>query len=1493
VNIGQIIRFRNERFFEGAVQLSWVERREELARQAAEAFVFHGPRYHGAGEAEREGIEGAYKLKDTASFVSDLLSSMNSGHLEHDVNPYWLAVAGYGSGKSHLALTCSVLLSDPKSETAEKIVDQLGQADSELGVLVKKQVAEMEKPALVLPLDGMAGFHLGNELSRSVFQQLRVHGVDAGAIRDLSPRFLAAEQFVDRNYSVRTASFNEYLPGMNSELICSKLREHDEDIYIAVDEVYRAANGHSIPVEGQESAQELIDTLCSVYCGANGVFSGVVILFDEFGRYLEYASEKPQLAGDSALQQIFQGIQDNSSKVRFVGFIQYELKAYLKRFSGSDLRQLQRYITRFDNAQKMYLSTNLETIFAHMIGKDEAVLSQLWEETDTEDRGLHSWQLLSPLLPEFSRYPVWNDPERFGRIIVKGCWPLHPFAVWFLTRQRDLVQSRSALNFIKDIVDQIENEDAQIDGRIRQVSAAELVVGSMLSELVSAERETGGTTAETLQMLFQKFEGHLDNQQRHTLAGIAIIEKTRVGKQTREIANALLCEATALPPSSLPETLETLSELGAIEWDDDLGQYELLNDGASRGQFQQWLRAQLARIGADGIRDLFVRRGRRDIGLEDISPDFAQSRSISTADWFFEAELAQVNTLDSVIQRASQDWLSATSHKDAKGKVIYLYIHSDDDFVAIGEQVQIALDAELKKVGLNQMPIWVIGIVDKKGFIAEHMGRLYLFEEMMSAGDQERFRRFTSDEQLRSLNILRESGRKAIKDRLFWIAGFSEIPVGRSRIVGNEIFEEIYSDTIPFPFDGFASASGGGPGDALQLARGLISGQVNGPWVQSVSRRLQNRVNTLLVQNWQAFSSSGNLVQPSEPAIGSLLSWMEEKHRGDPGWTLLNTYRSLISPPYGMNASSASVLLGLFLGLDSPPRRIEQEGELVASAEWIQEVFPTKRGQHYLDENVLAASRVQFLSDDSEGRWRKYFSKWEAEENFEKKVELAREAVRLREIDPLPEAFEGNFSYLIEATNVLEKKLLHLAKRIEDWQRGVERAEARASIEHSIKIAGQVLAERTNIKGSGNWPDSYLDECDQLLDFVKEQISGGIDGWISTQNCRSSAQVVEFRQLKVREAETLAKLGFSKKSEALNNQVQGSIARVEELQNFSLTLSQCNDFPRQPEVNNSTTVRYMRDEISRGDELIRGVQTATTALSDSEISAYTSAIKQRQEKLKSGITLQKDALGALYDGQLSDSETLRGTLTKINHLREIFVGSPDERDVDELAVQLHRIMSDFSIWENSDVAVERLEEILESQVSTQLALMGKFLEEKDIDPVWDMPSTYEMLKKERLQVAHQRSMDWVVSRMEQLNSIPSFDEKDCEMLERELVSVPSYLSKEHRSQISQLEGSLGNRAAELKSLKRLQSVADWQKQFFEIEEIESLDRLTTEKLLVEIDGPPFDMRSEELEKIEPVRSRLTAHLDQISMDDLFRRIEQLKPEKQQQLLKLLSELLSD
>lgn len=136
MRIGQVIRFHNERFFGGAVQLGWVQQHVDLARRAAEAFVFHGPHYHSADKSEHEGIDSAYRLKDTASFVRDLLGSMRAGAEGREENPYWLVVAGYGSGKSHLALTCATLLSEPGSEVAQAILQHISHADAEIGETV-------------------------------------------------------------------------------------------------------------------------------------------------------------------------------------------------------------------------------------------------------------------------------------------------------------------------------------------------------------------------------------------------------------------------------------------------------------------------------------------------------------------------------------------------------------------------------------------------------------------------------------------------------------------------------------------------------------------------------------------------------------------------------------------------------------------------------------------------------------------------------------------------------------------------------------------------------------------------------------------------------------------------------------------------------------------------------------------------------------------------------------------------------------------------------------------------------------------------------------------------------------------------------------------------------------------------------------------------------------------------------------------------------------
>ena len=991
MNIGSLVRFNDERFFDGAVQLRWVQDRPEQAREAATAFVFHGPRYHAASDAKQDGIDGGYRLKDTASVAADLLESILAGIRGEERNPFCLAVAGYGAGKSHLSTALACLLGAPHDATARQIVANLQQADPDIGAAVERNVAALSKPVLVLCLDGMAGFHLGNALSQAVFAQLQHYGVDAGAIRELSPRFQTAAQFVSRNFAIRADAFAKRLPGLDADAIRARLDSHDEAIYTEVDALYADANGVPIPVTGQESAQELINTLCEVYCGPEGAFSGVVILFDEFGRYLEYAAEKPQLAGDSALQQLFQGVQDNASKVRFIGLIQYELKAYLKRFGSADLRQLQRYITRFDTAEKLYLSTNLETIFAHMIGKDETGLAEVWRQTDADRAQQTTWQRMSRSLPTFSEFPVWNDGERFSRVIAQGCWPLHPLATWFLTRQRDIVQSRSALTFIKDVIDRIGAEEPTDGARLRQVSAAELVLRSMLPEMIAAEQQTGSTVAETLQLLLEKFRGHLSDHEQLLLAGVAVLEKMRVGKQAQLDADQLLSEATALDGESARTALQRLTaDLGALEWNGDLGQYELIADASTRGQFQQWLRQRQTAITADAVRNLFVARGAADSDIGDIETTFGHDRQIATTDWFFEAQCTHVHALETAVKSSFEDWRNALLPKDAKGRVLYLYLHADDDAAAIDQRIAEALNAGLKRAGQAAAPIWVVGIADRNGVIADHLGRLHLFDDQLSADEQERFRRFVPEERERSRQALKEAVQDAIKERLYWVAGLEQVPSGRLKSVGEQIFAQVYPKALPFPFDGFATASGGGAADATQLTRSLIAHQVDGPWVQAQAKRLQNRVTSVLAHSWRALATSGKLTEPVNPQVKAAFDWLKQAHGDDPKRTLWVSYQALIAPPYGMNASSAAVLLGLLLGGTHPPRRIEHGGQMVAAADWVASAFPAQRGKHHLEASVLQKTTLRFLSEDSEGRWRALLDSWETEQQYQKLVEMAQ-----------------------------------------------------------------------------------------------------------------------------------------------------------------------------------------------------------------------------------------------------------------------------------------------------------------------------------------------------------------------------------------------------------------------------------------------------------------------------------------------------------------------
>lgn len=1495
MKIGDLVSFQQENFFEGAVQLRWLTERPEQAQLAANAFVFHGPHYHGAANAEAEGIEGGFLLKDSASFLQELLRSIQGGLRGEECNPYWLVVAGYGSGKSHLALTCASLLTQPRSATTQAIIANVHKVDAGLGADIQRAVDELTRPALVIALDGMSGFHLGNALVQSTLTQLALHGVDAGAIRALSPRFQLAEQFVERNFAFRSSRFAAQLPGLSADAIAERLRAHDEEIYTVVDSLYHEANGSPIPVTGQESAQELLDTLCDVYCGIDGYFSSVVILFDEFGRYLEYVAEKPLLAGDAALQQVFQGVQDNSDKIRFIGFTQYELKSYMQRFGNADLRQLQRYISRFDAAQKWFLSTNLETLFAHMIGKKQPLLNQVWQETYSTQSSETTRQLMHVALPATQKLPVWRDTEQFSRVIAEGCWPLHPLATWFLTRQKDVVQSRSAMTFVKEMLERSAAETAVVAGRLRQVSAAELVLHSMLPEMIAAERATGSVVAETLQLLLEKFQAHLTSHQRFALAGVAILERMRVGKVDQASMNRLLAEACALPLPTLESALHGLSdELGAIEWNRDLGQYELISDASTRGQFQQWLRQQQLTLSVGIIRDLFMRRAMVDLGLDSLvaAPDFAQKHNIDTPDWQFKTHVAHSQNIETVIASAFTAWKQAVLPTDMKGNVIYLYMGKDDDLDALETKIKQAFQKELASLTVSKAPIWVIGLKD--GGMSEHIGRLYLFDEQMNAADQERFRRFTPEERERSADALKEQVKTAIQQRLFWIAGFDQLPEGRLKMVGDAIFTQVYPQVIPFRFDGFGSANGQGPKDCVQLTRNLITRQVNVAWIQGQPKPIQNRTTTLLRQWGCLRASSERLEEPTAPSVLALYKHLREVHQQNPNRTLATSYQMLLAPPYGMNAASAGMLLGLLLAVEVIPPRIECEGGLIAASDWLDRAFSARRGTNFFDTKVLEKSAIHFITGGALERWRQLMNKWEAEKQYDAILRIAAEVDQNRKIEPLPESLEGTYLYLRDRSEGVLQKLHIVQNELEAQERAMERAERQNDVGQLLSASFVLFRQQATFEKEGCWPVKFVDEGGKLLGIVRELVAQRVAAWIPRQGCNSFHQINDYRKKTERAVKNLTELGLKSEAQRLEMLMQESIAQIEEREKFKHILNRSNEYPLQPEPADATPVEKLRAEIDEGEKLVAGLRQLTHLLKVDEITARVNAIQQRQAVLRQKQDRHKTAFGDLYALPLNSVSEVENALVLLRRLQDIFIGTRDAAEVNNMKTQLERILTDASAWEVSEeVSVERLTEVLQYHIQEQLPTLEAFLEEQEIDAAWDMPTLYQRLVDEKLETARQRSSAWLAPRLileEQLNAL---DITRCATLEKELDAAPGYLSEADQQKVADMRLLLRERRTLLEEAARRQRLQAWLAPLQALQNIASLSKAETEQWLSVLRNPPAGVKPDELSILQPIEVQLTAHLDQMSLDEIIARIGKLPVKAQRKLVLLLSERLME
>jgi len=126
-------------------------------------------------------------------------------------------------------------------------------------------------------------------------------------------------------------------------------------------------------------------------------------------------------------------VQAQSGKACFVGFIQFELSAYVQRVAPEYRNEILRYATRYRAAHRVFLSINLETLLASLIEKRRPEDLDAWfdgpqavQESQAAMKRLARW------FPQTRNYRLWGDLLQFHQVIRKGGWPLSPFSLWFL-----------------------------------------------------------------------------------------------------------------------------------------------------------------------------------------------------------------------------------------------------------------------------------------------------------------------------------------------------------------------------------------------------------------------------------------------------------------------------------------------------------------------------------------------------------------------------------------------------------------------------------------------------------------------------------------------------------------------------------------------------------------------------------------------------------------------------------------------------------------------------------------------------------------------------------------------------------------------------------------------------------------------------------------------------------------------------------------------------
>ena len=1381
--LGDIIRFRDDKLFQGAVDISWFYRDRDKAEAAAAAFVFHGPRYHGV--RQKEGYH-EHRLTDTATLACSILSqSCGKGE-----QPFKMAVAGYGTGKSHLALALAEFLHTPESTAGQAVLESIVSADEELGQECRILLNEQGKPSLVIPLNGMREFPLLPEILRCVTASLHADGHDSTPVENMRPRFAKAASLIERLHQQFTDTICQEAGKPDLESLVAALREEqDEAVYKAVAQ-YLEKEGIPFDAGQNGSLPEFFQILVESYCGIGKPYKSVVILFDEFGKYLEFAIGKPYIAGTNALQELFEAVQGCSQSVCFVGFIQFELKAYLQRLNAEYRNEAQRYITRYDNAEKVYLSTNLETLIAHLIEKtDRAFIEQHIAAVAESTTGPTQFYLRH-FFPASQNSAVWQDQTLFSRVICRGCWPLSPFALWFiysLAAESRFLQGRSALSLLKELFVSLADKPADSLPR-GGIPASSLLTPSLREELISSEKSGNqGAIAYALESVLNRHGNRLSEASIAILKAIVIAAKLVMKADNRDNAIEGLGWLCGLTSDVVQKELDNLQfESNLIEWDESLCCFDILSDAIPKTQFINFLhQRRLNEYDDHKQAGLFIKVIDKLTNklTPDIETDFGELHNIKTREWRFAPQKTHINFISPVLNDILTTWPQRTGHDEAKGTLLFCYAGHEIALEDAMSQLRKELRTALRQHDLQNAPVFIILLHDADNQLGILLAEYDILQNLNKA-EKEKFANLVSSHEESLRKHAEKIVHQLIKQRN-WIAPLQEELPQRLPSVGRALFEYIYKETLPFSMDGFATAHGNGPATAREFAYSLFHNRLIYDDVQALPSMKKNRAVALFKNDWNIFSKTprGEVLRNPAPLQRIFRRWDTACREG---LAVSDMYAALLRPPIGMNDISALLLISVYLAARHSSLYVHDGENTLSVREWAVMVSPEKKKK--ITPQIFGAARL-FLAEENTSQWPELLDEWNACTSYKELREFPDRATALKKQYPITQVEDA------ELYHILQQKSEHARKELQDFENLENKAEEQCALAetkgnislylYSIANFGKLLSK---IEAAPEcWPQEYASKFEQRFGKMRQDFATVFPRWLETLAPATDTidAIATFKEQMEKFKGKLLAIHLENEADKLKEYMQNACKNAEILGKYRAEIRSTESWLEESKTTFSTqsidSLRQARDMAKAHAKNLTCIARNKTFEGLPELREQLSEHQKTLERHLGNLERRtRELLNPSFES-MEDIQNHQAELTRL----EQFCSRQDAQDVADLKYVLDWLISSWKGLRNDGSLDAAMLAARLAHLSTELAAQ---IEEKELG--LDAAALHALTVMDIEKTRRERSTLWLADAHSKCERCAGLSTEQATALYTWLHTEPAYLTDQDRAVLEQLRNQL-------------------------------------------------------------------------------------------------------